>query len=336
MQTPSKNVIVTLLAICLVAGLVGVVALLSGGKLGNFSFSTGQSQVAAAAASLASADPFAVLAGSTITNTGSSVINGDIGLSPGTSATGFPPGIVHGAQHIADANANQAQVDLTAAYIALGQTPVSTIPTELGGTTKQPGIYDSADGTFGLTGTLTLDAAGDPNAVFIFKTASTLITAGASDVILINGAQACNVFWQVGSSATLGINATFKGNIMAQQSITLTTGAGVEGSVLARNGAVTLDSNIITKATCAVVPPLPTPVTVSVPIATSTPIVVTTASTVVDPAPSVVTTAVLPKLPNTGFGPESSDGISWNMIIAAGILTVIFAAYLLARKKKLI
>ncbi|MFA6272897.1 MAG: ice-binding family protein [Candidatus Paceibacterota bacterium] len=207
---------------------------------------------AAVAADLLSTDNFAVLAGSTITNTGISSITGDLGLSPGLSVTGFPPGVLVGTQHVSDATAIQAKTDLVTAYNdAAGQTPVSRVPTELGGTTKAAGIYDSASGTFGITGTLTLDAQGDPNAVFIFKTTSTLITAGSSSVVLANGAQACNIFWQVGSSATLGANTTFKGNILALTSITLTTGASVVGRVLARNGAVTLDTNTVAKATCA-------------------------------------------------------------------------------------
>jgi len=211
--------------------------------------------MAASTVNLGTADNFAVLAGSAITNTGPTIINGDLGISPGTAVTGFVPSA---GQHIADAVAVQAKTDLTTAYNnAAGQTPVSTVPTELGGTTKLAGIYDSAAGTFGITGTLTLDAQGNPNAVFIFKTASTLTTAGASNVNLVNGAQACNVFWQVGSSATLGTNSTFKGNILALTSITLTTGANVSGRVLARNGAVTLDSNTVTKATCATAPVTP-------------------------------------------------------------------------------
>ncbi len=217
------------------------------------------SAIAATTVNLGSAGNFAVLAGSTVTNTGSSVISGDLGLSPGTSVTGFPPGTLNGIQHVANTTAVQAETDLTAAYNAAGQTPVSTVPTELGGTTKTAGVYDSAAGTFGVTGTLTLDAQGDANAVFIFKTASTLITGGSSSIVLTNGAQACNVFWQVGSSATLGTNSTFKGNILALTSATLTTGANVEGRVLARNGAVTLDSNTVTKPTCAV-PPAPAPI----------------------------------------------------------------------------
>lgn len=213
---------------------------------------------AAATVNLGTADSFAVLAGSAITNTGSSVINGDIGSYPTMTITGFPPGTVNGTNQAGDTVTQGAKTDLITAYNnAAGQTPVSTVPTELGGTTKTAGVYDSAAGTFGITGTLTLDAEGDPSAVFIFKTASTLTTAGASNVVLINGAQACNVFWQVGSSATLGTNSTFKGNILALTSATLTTGANVEGRVLARNGAVTLDSNIITKTTCVTPPPPP-------------------------------------------------------------------------------
>jgi hypothetical protein len=194
---------------------------------------------------LGAADNFAVLAGSTLTNTGLSVLNGDLGLSPGSSVTGFPPGTVSGTKQVTNTIALQAQTDLTAAYLsAAGRTPVLPIGTQLGGATLNTGVYNSADGTFGLTGTLTLNAQGDASAVFIFKTASTLITAGASVVSLINGAQPCNVFWQVGSSATLGTTSTFKGNILALTSATLTTGANVEGRVLARNGAVTLDSKL--------------------------------------------------------------------------------------------
>jgi hypothetical protein len=202
---------------------------------------------AATAVPLGTAANFAVLAGSTITNTGPTTINGDLGLSPGTSVTGFPPGQVNGTVHAADSAALQAQADLTTAYNnAAGQPATATIPTELGGTTETPGVYDSAAGTFGITGTLTLDAQGDPNAVFIFQAASTLITASASNVSLINGAQVSNVFWVVGSSATLGTSSTLQGNILALTSITVTTGTTINGRALARNGAVTLDTNTIT------------------------------------------------------------------------------------------
>ncbi|MDP9847526.1 ice-binding family protein [Streptosporangium lutulentum] len=157
---------------------------------------------AAAPVVLGTAADFAVLAGSTVTNTGSTVVTGNLGLSPGTAVTGFPPGTVNGTIHAADADAAQAQVDLTAAYDdAAARTPAATVPTELGGTTVTPGVYTSAAGTFGITGNLTLNAQGDPNTVFVFQAASTLVTASASTVTLTGGAQASNVFWQVGSSA---------------------------------------------------------------------------------------------------------------------------------------
>lgn len=206
---------------------------------------------------LGAADNFAVLAGTTVTNTGPSVINGDLGLSPGSSVTGFLPGIVNGVQQIANQIALDAKEDLIAAYDRTTElTPTMTIGTELGGKTLTPGIYESASGTFEITGTLTLDAQNNPNAVFIFKTASTLVTAVSSNVVLINGAQSCNVLWQVGSSATLQTYSTFKGSILALTSVTVTTGVNVEGRVLARNGAVTLDTDTITKTSCAV-PSLP-------------------------------------------------------------------------------
>jgi hypothetical protein len=197
--------------------------------------------------SLGTATNFAVLAGSTITNTGATTINGDLGLSAGTAVTGFPPGQVNGTVHAADAVALQAKNDLAAAYDDVaGRATTATVPVELGGTTKTPGVYESPAGTFGITGTLTVDAQGDPNAVFIFKAASTLITASASNVNLVNGAQSSNIFWKVGSSATLGTSSTIRGNILALASITVTTGVTVDGRTLARTAAVTLDTDTIT------------------------------------------------------------------------------------------
>ncbi len=208
---------------------------------------------------LGTAEPFAVLAGSTVTNTGPTVVNGDLGLSPGTSVTGFPPGTVNGSQHVTDAVAGQAQTDLTTAYDnAAGQAPTGTVSADLGGQRLAPGVYRSAS-SLGLTGALTLDAQGNANAVFIFQAGSTLTTASASSVNLVNGAQACNVFWQVGSSATLGTASSFRGSILALSSITVTTGATVDGRVLARNAAVTLDTNTITRSRCAGATPSPTP-----------------------------------------------------------------------------
>jgi len=209
---------------------------------------------------------YAVLAGSTITNTGATTVTGDIGLFPGTAFTGQPSVTINGAVNINNAAASQAQLDLVTAYDdAAGRTPVTSIPTELGGTTLKPGVYASAAGTFLITGTLTLDAQGDPNAVFIFQMGSTLTTASGSRVKLINGARFCRVFWQVGSSATLGTNSRFVGHILALTSIAAQTGATVQGQLLARNGVVTLDTNTITNGPCVT----PTPTTPKVTLALS-------------------------------------------------------------------
>ena len=221
--------------------------------LATLTFAT--SAQAATAVGLGTADSYAVLAGSGVTNTGPTVINGDLGTSPTPAVTGFggpPNGTVNGTIHQADAAAALAQDHLTTAYNnAAGQGPANALATELGGQTLTPGVYNSASGTFGITGAVTLDAQGDPNAVFIFKTATTLITAVGSRVNLINGAQACNVFWQVGSSATLGTSSSFAGNILALESASLNNGVTVDGRVLARNGAVTLINDTITRARCA-------------------------------------------------------------------------------------
>jgi hypothetical protein len=217
-----------------------------------------EARAATGSVSLGAAAGYAVLAAATVTNTGPTTVNGNLGLSPGTSVTGFPPGRVTGTIDAADSAALQAQNDLTAAYNAAAASPVTaTVPVELGGTTLTPGVYASPAGTFGITGTLTLDAQGDPNAVFIFQAASTLITASASNVELVNGAQAANVFWAVGSSATLGTYSILQGNIMAQASITATTGVTVDGRALARTAAVTLDSVTI-NAPASVRPPVST------------------------------------------------------------------------------
>ncbi len=207
---------------------------------------------AATALNLGAATPYAVVAGTTITNTGSTVITGNVGLSPGTSITGFPPGLVNGTTGAADATSLAAQTSSTAAFgVAAGETPFTTVAGgNIGGTTLSPGVYESAS-AMQLTGPVTLNAGGDVSAVFIFQVGSTLTTASGASVVLEGGAQACNVFWQVGSSATLGSTTSFVGTILASASITLNTGASVDGRLLAQTGAVTLDDNLITVPTCA-------------------------------------------------------------------------------------
>jgi len=215
--------------------------------------------LAQTAPSLGTAQSYAVLGGSTVTNTGPSVIGGDLGVSPGLAATGFPPGTVSaGAIHAGDAAALSAQNSLTTAYnSAAGQVCTQDLTgQDLGGKTLTPGVYCFTT-SGALTGTLTLNAQGSAAAVFIFKFGSTLTTAGGSSVVMINGGSQCNVFWQVGSSATLGTTTSFAGNILALTSITATTGANIIGRALARNGAVTLDTNNITPASCTPVPTLP-------------------------------------------------------------------------------
>ncbi|GAC1401329.1 MAG: hypothetical protein NVS4B9_19260 [Ktedonobacteraceae bacterium] len=219
----------------------------------------GQTHAAASASAppLGTAGNFAVLAATTVTNTGLTKLTGDLGVSPGTACTGFPapctgggPGTVSGTIHAGDAVAAQAQTDALAAYNnAAGQACTTDLTgQDLGGKTLTPGVYCFTSSAF-LTGTLTLDAQSNPNGVFIFKIVSTLITASASKVRLINSANACNVFWQVGSSATLGTTTSFVGNILAMTSITATTGATSNGGLYALNGAVTLDTNTV--STCS-------------------------------------------------------------------------------------
>jgi Ice-binding-like len=192
---------------------------------------------------LGTAGNFGVLAGSAVTNIGTTAIIGNLGVSPGTAVSGFPPGTVSGGTHIgSDPVAIQAQTDLTAAYLdAQGRPPGTVKAGDIGGQTLTPGTYTSSS-TLGITGNVTLSGAG----VYIFQIASGLTTASGSQVILAGGATADNVFWQVGSSATLGTGSTFNGNILAQASITITTSATLNGRALARTGAVTLDSNAVT------------------------------------------------------------------------------------------
>src|ERR1051325_9332613 len=194
---------------------------------------------------LGSATTFGVLAGSTVTSTGDTTVNGDLGVSPGTAVTGSMR--VTGLIHAGDPAAAQAQGDLTTAYNdAAGRTVGAiTVAGNLGGLTLAPGLYKSTSSLEISSGDLTLDAQGDPNAVWIFQMASTFITTVGRQVILSGGAKAANIYWQVGSSATVGTISVVKGNILALASITLNTGATLEGRALARTGAVTLDSNTV-------------------------------------------------------------------------------------------
>ena len=199
---------------------------------------------------LAGATNLAILAGSGITNTGATVITGDMGLSPGTSVGGFPPGILNGTLHINDAIANQAKLDLTAAYNdAAGRTAtdIVTLSGNIGGLTLTPGLYKSTSTLALSSGDVTFDAKGNASAVFIIQIASALTVTSGRKVILAGGALASNIFWQVGSSATFGTTSSFKGTIMAMQSISFNTGASLTGRALARSGAITMSGNTIVK-----------------------------------------------------------------------------------------
>jgi hypothetical protein len=260
---------------------------------------------------LGTAADFSVLAGETVTNTGPTTAEQDIGVYEGSAIEGFPPGTA-GGFHRADEIAEQAKADLTAAYLVAEAEPVDdTIDTELGGEVITPGTYDSESGTFEITGTLTLDAEGNNNSVFIFQTASTLVTMSGSSIVFINGASPCNVFWRVGSSATLGTDSTFVGNILALTSITATTRAQVDGRLLARNGSVTMDANAVTEPVCAAAPPPPD----------------------VDPPdvnPPDVNPPDGPNLPVTGGGREGGGAVPMllatggAMILLGGLLVVFF------------
>jgi LPXTG-motif cell wall-anchored protein len=227
-----------------------------------------------------STSTFGVLAGTTITNTGPTVINGtaggNVGLFPGSSFTGSTSVTLSGVQHIADAVANTAQTDLVTAFNDISApAPVVRATPELASQIVTPGTYSNGSGTFANSGNLVLDAQGDANAIFIFQAASTLITSAGSTMSLLNGAQACNVYWKVGSSATLGTNSTFIGKIMALTTITANSGASIQGQLLAQTGAVNLNANTLTNSSCVTPTPTPTPTPTVTPTPTPTPAMAT-------------------------------------------------------------
>ena len=196
-----------------------------------------------AAVALGTAGNFGILAGTAVNNTGATTVDAEVGVGPGTTLTGFPPGTAT-ATHINDPTTTQAQLDLGSAFTdAAGRTPTAGITTDLAGRLLGPGVFSS--GSLTNSGVVTLNALGDTTAVFIIMTNTTLTAQPGSQVVLTNGARADNVYWIVGTSATLGANSVWYGNILADQSITLGTGATVYGRALARSGSITLDTNVI-------------------------------------------------------------------------------------------
>ena len=265
------------------------------------------------AVGLGTAASFAVLAGAGITNTGPTTINGDAGTYPTTTETGFGSVTITGTNHAGDAVTQGAKTDLVTAYnTAAGSGPTIPIAGNLGGQTLVPGVYTSAS-SIGLTGALTL--SGGSSDVWIFQAGSTLTTASGSSVVLIGGAQSCNVFWQIGSSATIGTGSAFKGTIIALSSITVTTGATIDGRALARNGAVTLDTNTITRSTCAAAP---------APTGTPAPSAAPTASPVA--AAPIVTPAAAPTAAPTGAAVKTLPSTSTDEPLSAPVMLAIAVA----------
>ena len=294
-------------------------------------FPAGIAGAAATAVDLGTAKSFSVLAGAGVTNTGPTTLGGDIGTYPTDTITGVSEITINGTNHGGDEVSQGAKPDVLTAYNTLaGQGPTTPTGADLTGQTLVSGVYNSGS-SIALSGTVTLDAQGDPNAVFVFQAGSTLITSSSSTVALINGTQACNVFWQVGSSATLGTNSVFRGNLLARTDITATTAATVEGRLLAMNGAVTLDTNTITAPTCAppvtTTPPTPTTTTAARPETTTTvasPVITTTvaspdttttvASPIITTTKNILPLPVIPGLPplqgNPPYAPGSPTGPS--------------------------
>lgn len=237
---------------------------------------------------LGTTETFSVLGAETVTNTGPTTLGQSLGVSPGTTAPGFASDAVGGETHLGDAVALQAKADLTAAYgDAAGRTPFTSLPAELGGQTLTPGTYRLPAAQ--LTGTLTLNTLGDPAAVFVFQLTSGLTTASDSAVVFLDDAASCNVYWQVAESAAIGSGTDFVGTVMASTSISMATGATLEGRALVQTGEVTLDTNTITAPVCDAATPTPTDTPTDTPTATDAP--------TDTPAPTVAPTTAPPAVP---------------------------------------
>jgi hypothetical protein len=287
-----------------------------------------------AAIALGSAGTYAALAASTITNTGQTVITGNVGISPGTSITGFGPGTIIGMQAIGTSVSAQAQADALVAYNTLAGLPSGTLLTgqNLGGKTLRAGVYKFATSGL-LNGNLFLDAQNNPNAVFIFQLGTTITTGTAAQVILLNGALACNVYWQVGSSATLGTRTQFVGNILAYAAITLNTGVRVRGRLIALHEAITFISNTVTLplncgGTVNPPPPPPTTTTTTTPTPTTTttttptiPVTVTIENTVTSSVTATTRTSVCYTRKPTAC-PRRQHAVKEKRLVIKGQLTV--------------
>jgi len=267
---------------------------------------------------LGTAEDFSVLGGQTVTNTGPSVLANSVGVSPGTAIVGFPPGVVQppGTVEAGTPAAAQAQADSTAAYLDADGRPLNeTTTSDLTGLTLVGGVYAGpSQSPLSLSGTLTLDGEGNPNSVFIFQTDSTLITGPGSTVSLINGAQACNVFWRVGSSATLDTGSTFVGNILALTTITVADSVTVQGRALAQNGEVTLINDTFTQVGCDL-----SQVTTTTTVADTTTTAVATSTTAAATATTAATGTTTPPAPELPFTGRSSAEI---LLVAIGVLVV--------------
>ena len=287
---------------------------------------------------LGSASTFAILAGTpAVTNTGASIIAGDLGIHPAAAVTGFPPGIVAGAVHTADAQALLAKNDLAAAYTDAAGRPVTSTIAALSGTLVG-GVYNSGPSVLSIAGTVTLDGQNDPSSVWIFQAQSGLTTASTSTVTLINGANPCNVFWQVTSSATLGSGSNFVGTILALSSITMDDGVTVNGRALARNGDVTLINDRITRPNCAsatAATPAPTATPTASPTASATPSAAPTVVATATPGPTVAAAATPSAAPSVRSLPSTATADDdYAFVILALAVSMFVILYMVARARR--